>query len=457
MASGTQTLSAAVTVNKPDLWDLDHPNLYAVAVRLQDAKGDVLGERTVRCGFRDFRVENGYFRLNGRRLFLKSAHTCNDRPHGLSPAEDREFLRQDLLHLKSMGFDMVRFIWGGATREQLDLCDEIGLMVYRETRAAWPMAESPEMRARFDDIVRGVIQRDRNHPSVAVWGLLNETGDGPVFRHAVGMLELIRELDDSRLVMLSSGRWDAQPGIGSVSNPGSREWQHELGDERPGAPPSESPLEGVGDIHFYGRVPHPPDVIRFLRNVGRGMRSGIFFSEYGIGSAVDLWDNVKEYKRRGIENLDDARFYADRLDRFLADRVRWKLNEVFPTEQSYFTASMSKMAGQRRLGLNAIRSNPSVVGHNLTGAVDEVMCGEGLATTFRKLKPGVTQAISDAFAPLRWCLFADATARRRGPAGGCARQRGRAARRNAHSALRGPWAQRQAGLRPIGRSAGRRQ
>ena len=64
------------------------------------------------------------------------------------------------------------------------------------------------MAERFDRSLREMILRDRNHPSVVIWGLLNETPDSPVFRHAVGALPLLRELDPTRTVLLSSGRWD---------------------------------------------------------------------------------------------------------------------------------------------------------------------------------------------------------------------------------------------------------
>jgi len=65
------------------------------------------------------------------------------------------------------------------------------------------------------------------------------------------------------------------------------------------------------------------------------------------------------------------------------------------------------MAGQRTLGLNAIRSNPNIVGYSLTGMNDHVSCGEGLTTTFRELKPGTVDAMFEGFAPLRLCLFAE--------------------------------------------------
>ena len=64
------------------------------------------------------------------------------------------------------------------------------------------------------------------------------------------------------------------------------------------------------------------------------------------------------------------------------------------------------MASERLYGLNALRANPSLVAHSVTGTVDQGMSGEGLFTTFRELKPGTTDAMFDAWAPLRLCLFA---------------------------------------------------
>jgi hypothetical protein len=64
------------------------------------------------------------------------------------------------------------------------------------------------------------------------------------------------------------------------------------------------------------------------------------------------------------------------------------------------------MAAERLYGLNALRANPGLVAHSVTGTVDQGMSGEGLFTTFRELKPGTTDAMFEAWAPLRLCLFA---------------------------------------------------
>jgi beta-galactosidase/beta-glucuronidase len=100
-------------------------------------------------------------------------------------------LRRDLLNLKVMGFNMVRFIWGAATPVQLDLCDEIWADGLRRVLCIMGDRQFAKMPERFDAAVSELIRRDRNHPSVVAWGLLNETNDGPTFQHAAAMLPLI--------------------------------------------------------------------------------------------------------------------------------------------------------------------------------------------------------------------------------------------------------------------------
>ena len=233
LPAGDTALSADLHVEHPRLWDLADPFLYRVTARL--TLGGSCDERAVRCGFRDFRFENGYFRLNGRRIFLRGSHTVNSTPVGQHITNDPTLFQRDVLMMKTMGFNCIRFIWGGSTRRQLDLCDEMGLMVYQESAASNPMEDSPLMAERFDRAQSELMQRDRNHPSVVIWGLLNETQDGPVFHHAVGMLPLVRALDQDRMVMLNSGRWDGYLEIGSLCNPGSSTWETLLGAEGPGA------------------------------------------------------------------------------------------------------------------------------------------------------------------------------------------------------------------------------
>lgn len=411
----------------------------------------------MRCGFRDFRFENGYFRLNGRCIYVRCSRTGNCCPVGLEPPTAPDLLRRDLINVKAMRFNAIRFIAGMAKRYQLDLCDEIRLLVYEESYAGWCLADSPKMAERYNESVLGMVRRDRNHPSVVIWGLLNKTPDGPVFRHAVSLLPILRALDDSRMVMLNSGRWDGQTGgtaglevwrnaeredpcvihngadrtikaLGITWAPGQLAFHpgcySEYGMVRWTAPQAgtfelAATFPGIAerattDVHVLHRGRALFD--GFINVQGRDNEASFSATlevregdtvdcMVGFGN-VDLWRAVRHYEALGKEDVEDARFY----------RTNWTVS--WPTGNgggwpsvwaARRTSSRPACARWqvRRLGLNAIRSNPHVVGPSLTGAVDQGMTGEGLFTTFRELRPGTVDALFEALAPLRWCLFVE--------------------------------------------------
>ncbi len=412
---GDTLIHAEINLENPRLWDIDDPYLYRLSVRNTGEKDKSVEERSVRFGFRDFRFANGSFRLNGRRLFLKSAHSCNNYPIGQRLPVNPDQARRDLIDMKAMGFNTIRFIWGGVKPYQLDMCDEIGLMVYNESYASQAMDSSSMMIKRFDQAQTGMILRDRNHPSVIAWGLLNETLDGPTFKHAVTMLPQLRKLDATRMIFLNSARSDDHPSIGSLSNPGSMVWEHLLGNESPTASDVKKPdpyphiahaYMEMGDYHLYPRVPQTLEATNLIRNLGKNTKP-VFLSEFGIGSGVDFWRVTRHFERYGKERNEDAQYYRERLNDFLKDFTRWKLDEIYPRPEDFFTESIRRSASNRALSLTVIRSNPQICGHNLTGMNDQGLTGEGLTTTFRELKPGTTDALFEGLAPLRWCLFAE--------------------------------------------------
>jgi hypothetical protein len=409
LAAGDTSLKQDFALDNPHLWELNAPFLYRVTVKVHAKDAESFDEQSTRCGFRDFRFENNYFRLNGRRILLRSSVSGDMFPIGIHVPFDSDWPRRDLINMKMMGFNTIRF-YGLPTRHQLDLCDELGLMVYEESYSSQLYTDSPQMVERFDRSTSEMILRDRNHPSIILWGLLNETGDSAQFRHAVKTLPLVRSLDDSRAVMLSSGRFDTELGIGSICNPGSQEWECLLGNEKPGSAkshptPVPAYIEGMGDVHVYPWVPHTATEIKFLRELGRDTKP-VFISEYGIGSGIDLARVTRQYEQRGAGESGEAEFHRQALNKFMADWDHWKMAECFGRPEEFFSQSLKSMARERWLGLNAIRANARVAGFSITGTTDQGYSGEGLTTSFRELKPGTTDALFDSLAPLRWCLFA---------------------------------------------------
>jgi len=162
----------------------------------------------------------------------------------------------------------------------------------------------------------------------------------------------------------------------------------------------------LSDQHHYPPVPHTSDIITFLRTLN-GSRKPVFLSEYGIGSAVNLVRLARLYEQNDSENAEDAVAYKKLLDKFMVDWEKWNLKNIFGDPLCYFNECISRMGEQRLFGINAIRSNPNIIGYSATGTVDQGFTAEGFFTTFRELKPGTTDAVNDGFAPLRWCTFAE--------------------------------------------------
>ncbi len=208
LAPGTTVIESQLAVENPRLWDTNDPYLYTLAARLWQDGSSSYDTQSVRFGFRDFRYDNGYFRLNGKRIYLRGSLITNWNRVGVRSPYPPDLLDQDISKLKAMGFNCVRLSLGMAPRRQLDLCDELGLLAYEETYLAWLLGDSPYMEERFNRSISGMIRRDRNHPSVVMWGLLNEKSDTPLFHHAVASLPLVRSLDEHRMVLLNSGRFD---------------------------------------------------------------------------------------------------------------------------------------------------------------------------------------------------------------------------------------------------------
>ncbi len=209
---------ASLKIDNHRLWDVDDPYLYNLEVRVRRDDSDSFDAFTTRFGFRDFRFESGFFRLNGKRIFLKSSHDGNCFPVGQRFPHDPAMLRATLLQSKVMNMNMIRIFGTNGHRSQVRLCDEMGLLVYSEHPGSWLLDNSDYMKARFDESVRGAILRDRNYPSIVMWGLLNETFEGAVLEHAIDTLPLVRSLDDTRMVMLDSG-WHGfvSPGLHAMN------------------------------------------------------------------------------------------------------------------------------------------------------------------------------------------------------------------------------------------------
>ncbi|MCH5251786.1 MAG: DUF4982 domain-containing protein [Lachnospiraceae bacterium] len=214
------SLPPGLTVNKqemtftsPKLWDIVAPNLYQIKSELLH-NGEVIDSECQNFGFRTIRFdpEKGFF-LNDRNVKINGS--CEHHTLGaLGAAMNKEALRRQLILLKEMGVNSIRSAHNMPAVELMDLCDEMGLLLYSESFDMWESCKTDYDYGNYfkdwweRDLISWVRQ-DRNHPCLLVWGIGNEIQD----THHERGLEITKMLRDA--VKKLDYRSNAVIGIGS--------------------------------------------------------------------------------------------------------------------------------------------------------------------------------------------------------------------------------------------------
>ncbi|MGH3621199.1 MAG: glycoside hydrolase family 2 protein, partial [Sciscionella sp.] len=167
------TLSVPKTIT---LWDTDDPKLYQVHTTLTVGAMPVNSRRTT-IGFREARFRRDGFFLNGRRRKLFGLNRHELYPYVGAAMPDRVHRRDAEILKRELNCNMVRCSHYPQSEAFLDACDELGLMVWEEA-PGWDYIGDTAWRIRVLRDVHDMIVRDRNHPSIVIWGTrLNETRD----------------------------------------------------------------------------------------------------------------------------------------------------------------------------------------------------------------------------------------------------------------------------------------
>ena len=178
--SGTQTLPAwteqselaTFRVLTPDLWSPETPHLYRCRVTLTTPAGQTsLDER---FGIRQTEfVEHGPFKLNGKRVLLRGTQRHADHA-GVAAAMSDDQVREEMRLIREMGANFIRLAHYQQDRLVLDLCDELGLMVWEEVPWCRAGIGSEAFQQNAKAMLTHMIEQHYNHPSIILWGLGNE-------------------------------------------------------------------------------------------------------------------------------------------------------------------------------------------------------------------------------------------------------------------------------------------
>ncbi|WP_430812263.1 MULTISPECIES: glycoside hydrolase family 2 TIM barrel-domain containing protein [unclassified Carboxylicivirga] len=192
-------------VIKPKKWSAEEPNLYKVILTLKDDNGNVIEHVSCDFGFREVKVVEGELLVNGQPIYIKGVNRHEHDPvTGRAVSKDR--MLEDVLIMKQNNINTVRLSHYPNHPYFYQLCNKYGLYVIDEANIeshgtdcepSVTLANKLEWREAHLDRIRRMVERDKNHPSIIIWSLGNEAGDGTSFEVA---RDYIRQRDPGRLV-----------------------------------------------------------------------------------------------------------------------------------------------------------------------------------------------------------------------------------------------------------------
>ncbi|SDM09641.1 beta-galactosidase [Catalinimonas alkaloidigena] len=311
------------TVRNPLKWSDETPNLYTLVISLEDSTGQVLEAKSCRVGFRsiEFSDDDRKLLINGKVTYLYGVNR-HDHDPVKGKALSRDDIRRDVETIKRFNFNCIRTSHYPNDPYFYDLCDEYGILVMDEANLETHgqgglLSNDPQWTHAFMERSSRMVLRDKNHPSVIIWSLGNESGRGP--NHAA-MAAWVHDFDITRPVHY-------EPAQGSPALPGY------IAPNEPGYPKDHAHRVQVPADQYYvdmvSRFYPGLFTVDLLANQP-GDNRPILFVEYShsmgnsTGNMKEFWDAFRstpriiggciwDFKDQGLLKTDSATgqpFYA---------------------------------------------------------------------------------------------------------------------------------------------------
>ena len=188
------------------LWSPEHPVMQQLLLRLGD------DEIRVDFGIRQVQIDGRRLLLNGKELRLMGYNRHESHPQ-FGAAMPPSLIEADLLMIREQGCNFIRGSHYPQSRHLLELCDRLGLLVWEETLGwdvKFPTLGEASFLEQQVEQARRLVRNSFNHPSIIIWGFLNETESQlPEVRPIIQRItEVFHEEDDSRLVTYASNKYE---------------------------------------------------------------------------------------------------------------------------------------------------------------------------------------------------------------------------------------------------------
>lgn len=166
-------------------WSAEHPELYTLKLTLFDMDGNTLEQSSLKIGFRSVEIKNGLLLINGKAITLKGVNTQEADPE-TGHVMSEELMMTDIRLWKENNINAVRLSHYPRVSRFYELCDEHGIYVVDEANieshgmyyGKYSLAKNPEWDKQHVDRMVRLVERDKNHPSVIIWSMGNEGGNG---------------------------------------------------------------------------------------------------------------------------------------------------------------------------------------------------------------------------------------------------------------------------------------
>ncbi|KJD31178.1 beta-galactosidase [Tamlana nanhaiensis] len=174
------------SVSNPKKWTAETPNLYQVHFILKDKKDQVVEVIKTQTGFRKIEIKGGQLLVNGQPIYIKGVNRHETDPT-TGQTISRGRMEQDLLMLKTYNFNAVRLSHYPNDEYFYQLCDKYGIYVVDEANLeshgmgydiTKTLGNKPNWELAHLERIERMVERDKNHPSIIIWSMGNEAGNG---------------------------------------------------------------------------------------------------------------------------------------------------------------------------------------------------------------------------------------------------------------------------------------
>jgi hypothetical protein len=390
LVSGENMVPLTINAPKAKLWDTENPNLYVLIASIADGE-NIFDEDSKTFGFRWFEPTgqgtDAIFRLNGKRIVLRTSISWGFWPiNGIYPTED--MAEKQILTAKSMGLNMLSFHRCIGYPIILEKADELGLLYYEEpgNYRGSQNPENPFAHTLMHEKIMRMVKRDRSHPSLVMFNLINEAGpiDNSVLKINISDMVDAHKLDPTRTFTRTSA-WcrtedNEQARIHLRPNDTTVYWYGWYDFHHAGGP-------AVWNQSFYKS---PNSYYNYTKN----QKDIVFWGEEGAISTPPRLEKIKAYLEAVPCKGWDGEMYLDWFKSFDNLLTRKNLRSSFHTADALTVAMGNISIEHQGRKIETIRLDNYSDGYAINGWEAEIIENHsGVVDCFRNLK-GDTERIA---------------------------------------------------------------